>query len=98
MKAVFVLIFFMVVLASCGKKPIADFTWSPQQPKAGQEMQFQNLSKDAKKYDWNFGNMSIGSGENPVHIYEKSGDYIIDLTARNGIHSDTKTKTITIIP
>jgi PKD repeat protein len=85
-------------LISCGKKPTANFTMSPQNPKAGQEVQFTNTSIDAKKYDWNLGNMKISSEENPKNIYENEGKYIIDLTARNGLKSDTKTVTITVTP
>lgn len=97
MKLLFVILF-SVLLYSCGKKPEADFTWSPENPKAGVEMQFTNISKDAKKYDWNFGDMSIGKGKSPAHTYSNAGSYIIDLTAHNGLSSDTKTVTITVVP
>jgi PKD repeat protein len=87
-----------LLLSSCGKKPTANFTWSPQNPKAGQEVQFTNSSVDAKKYDWNLGNMKISSDVNPKNVYDKAGSYIIDLAARNGLKSDTKTVTITVSP
>lgn len=73
------------------------FTWSPLEPKAGEEVSFDNLSIDAKKYSWNLGNMSISDDDNPVHVYESAGEYIIDLTASKGLKSDTKTETIIII-
>jgi len=88
----------LALLYSCGKTPEADFTWSPVNPEAGVEMQFTNTSKDAKKYDWNFGDMSIGKGKDPLHTYSNAGNYIIDLTAHNGLSSNTKTLTITVIP
>ena len=87
-----------VLLGGCGKKPEADFTWSPISPKAGQEVMFTNLSKDASSYSWNYGDMSIGSDKSPTHIYKNSGDYIIDLTASSGLRSDTKTVTIRVTP
>lgn len=87
------LVFFM---ASCGEEPTADFTWEPNEPKAGEEVKFTNLSIDAKSYSWNFGDMSIGDETNPTHIYEKSGSYIVDLMAHNGIKSDEKTVTIKV--
>jgi PKD repeat protein len=83
---------------SCGKKPEANFTWSPTNPKAGVEMQFTNTSIDAKKYDWNFGDMSVGKEKDPKHTYSNAGDYIIDLNAHNGLSSDVKTVTITVVP
>lgn len=87
---------FLFFLASCGKPPEADFTWSPQEPASGQKVQFTNLSINAKSYSWNFGDMSIGSKENPTHVYEKPGNYIVDLTAHKGLKSDTKTVTINV--
>lgn len=87
-----------LLLSGCGKKPTANFTWSPKNPKAGQEVQFTNASVDAKKYDWNLGNMKISSEANPKNTYATAGNYIIDLAARNGLKSDTKTVTITVLP
>lgn len=98
MKKAVIIIFAGALLTSCGKQPIADFTWSPQNPKAGEEVQFTNTSIDSKSYDWNLGNMKVSSETNPKNIYTKAGDYIIDLTAHNGLKSDTKTVTITINP
>ena len=98
MKAKYLVIFTCVSLLSCGKEPTANFTWSPQNPKAGQQVQFTNNSVDAKKYSWNLGNMKISSDANPKNVYDQPGNYIVDLTARNGLNSDTKTITITVIP
>jgi PKD repeat protein len=86
------------LLAGCGKTPEANFTWSPQNPKAGEEVQFTNLSSDAKKYSWNLGDMNVSSETNPKHTYKSSGNYIVDLSASNGLKSDMKTETITVLP
>lgn len=86
----------ILFLASCGEQPTADFTWEPNEPKAGEEVKFTNLSIDAKSYSWNFGDMSIGDEKNPTHTYEKSGSYIVDLMAHNGLSSDEKTVTIKV--
>ena len=51
---VIVVLFF----TACGKKPVADFTWSPKEPVAGEEVKFTNLSENAKSYSWNFGDIS----------------------------------------
>jgi len=98
MKKFLALSFVCIILQSCIKKPEANFTWSPQNPKIGQEVQFTNLSTDAKKYSWNLGDMNISSETNPKHTYKNSGDYIIDLTAHNGLRSNTKTITINVAP
>jgi PKD repeat protein len=92
----FIIVTFGVIIIGCGKEPKADFTWEPQVPKAGQEVKFTNLSTNAKSYDWNFGDMSIGKGSSPVHVYKNAGNYIIDLDARNGLRFDEKTLTINV--
>lgn len=89
-----IIIFFSIV--GCGKHPVADFTYTPQNPKVGDAIQFTNLSIDAKSYSWNFGDMSIGSETNPIHTYTIPGDHILDLTAHRGLKSNTKTITIRI--
>ena len=93
---VLLVIAFGLMMTSCGKDPVADFTWNPTEPKAGEEVNFRNLSSDAKSYSWNFGDMSIGDETNPKHIYKNKGSYIIDLSAHNGLKSDEKTVTITV--
>ena|SRR5690606_15088732 len=98
MKKYSLIVFVCFLLQSCGKQPQANFTWSPQNPKIGEEVQFTNTSVDAKKYDWNLGNMKISSETNPKTAYPNAGNYIVDLTARNGLKSDTKTVTITVSP
>ncbi|MCF8298234.1 MAG: PKD domain-containing protein [Saprospiraceae bacterium] len=96
MRTLIILGFVCFVLQSCGKKPEADFTWSPKNPKAGEEVQFTNLSINAKSYSWNLGDMNISSDKNPKHTYEDAGQYIIDLFASKGLRSDEKTVTITV--
>jgi len=91
-----ILLVLCLLMTSCGKDPIADFTWTPHEPKAGQEVKFTNLSIDARSYSWNFGDMSIGDETNPTHVYERKGNYIIDLRAHNGLKSDEKTVTIIV--
>lgn len=92
----FYLIILTLLLFGCGKKPTADFSWSPKSPKVGETVTFTNNSKDAKKYDWNLGNMKISSDKNPQTTYDIAGDYTIDLTARSGLKKDTKTLKITV--
>ena len=96
MKNFIFLICSLFIFCNCGNKPAADFTWAPLNPKAGEEVKFTNLSVDARSYSWNFGDMSIGSDKNPVHIYKNAGDYIVDLTAIGGLRSDIMTVTIKV--
>lgn len=87
----------MFIVAGCNKKPTADFSWSPANPKAGETVSFTNNSTDAKKYEWNLGNMSISKEKEPSTIYLE-GQFIVDLTVYNGNKKDTKTQTITVTP
>lgn len=90
--------FILISLAftACGESPTADFTWSPRHPKAGETVRFTNLSENAKRYDWNLGNMSISSEENPSVVYDQPGSYIVDLLACKGLRCDEKTVTIEV--
>lgn len=87
---------FTMTLIGCGKAPIADFTFNPATPVAGQSIQFTNQSSDAKSFSWNFGDMSIGSEENPTHVYDQPGEYIVELSASRGLKSDSKTITLVV--
>lgn len=89
-------IIILFIATSCNEKPVADFSWSPQEPVAGEEVKFTNLSQNARSYNWNFGDMSVGREKNPTHVYEKPGTYIIDLFAHEGLMSDEKTLTIVV--
>jgi PKD repeat protein len=91
-------ILLLLALCACSKKPSANFTWSPVNPHVGQQVVFNNLSEDAKKFDWNFGDMSTGTEKNPAHTYSQAGDYTIDLDAHSGLKTDTKTETLTVLP
>ena len=96
MKKLLVFLWLALIFASCSKKPIANFYWTPAVPKAGQEVVFTNLSTDATSFSWNFGDMSIGSSRNPKHVYKSAGDYIIDLNASSGLRTDIMTATIRV--
>jgi PKD repeat protein len=98
MKKIVIFLLIQVGITNCGKKPESNITWSPENPKAGEEVQFTNTSIDAKKYSWNLGNAKISSEKNPKNVYDREGSYIIDLTASSGLKSDIKTVTIDVIP
>lgn len=98
MKQLFFIVCACVLLTACGKKPKADFTWNPQNPEAGEEVEFVNLSTDAKGYQWNLGNMKVSNAKSPKTTYQTSGNFIVELTAQKGIKSDVKTMTITVAP
>jgi len=64
----------------------------------GGEVTFTNLSQNATTYSWDFGDGSALSAEdNPVHIYSAVGDFIVKLTAGDGVAEAYATKTVTIL-
>jgi serine protease len=85
-----------LLLVSCSERPTADCTYSPAFPVAGQPVQFNNKSTNARSYSWNFGDASIGDDENPSHVYEQPGEYIVDISAFKGLKSDIMTVTIVV--
>ena len=83
--------------------PQADFTWSPSQPLARQQIQFTDLSTDAGSpwgggvvsWQWDFGDGVSASVPDPTHIYQQGGDYMVELTVTDGCGgSDTVSKNI----
>ncbi len=73
----------LLLLASCSK-PMADFSYSGQQNPAPTKIQFENKSKNAESYEWDFGDGNISTDSMPSHEYRSSGNYTIVLKARKG--------------
>ncbi|GAB4298393.1 MAG: hypothetical protein Kow0068_22290 [Marinilabiliales bacterium] len=77
---------------------MADFKVSNEVVFKGEQIYFRNFSEDASKYLWDFGDNETSTEENPVHIYNQSGNYDVTLTifsANNKEQSKTK-KTIQV--
>jgi PKD repeat protein len=62
----------------------------------GDTATFTNTSSNALNYDWNFGDDSTSTAENPVHIYAASGNYDVTMSAINDCGTATITQTVTI--
>ncbi|MCK5740171.1 PKD domain-containing protein, partial [bacterium] len=61
-------------------------------------VQFNNLSRYADTYLWDFGDGETSTEENPLHCYNSSQKYYtVSLTATNVTGSDTETKTDYIV-
>jgi len=63
--------------------PVADFTFSPLVPQTNVPTTFTNLSVNADRYLWDFGDGATTADVNPSHFYKRTGDYKVCLTARN---------------
>lgn len=89
--------------------PIADFDWSPNEPLARTEVEFESTATDDEgglfggggivSYDWDFDDNDSSTNENPTHEFTKSGEYDVELTVTDDAGgTDSVTKTVEITP
>ncbi|HWQ65265.1 MAG TPA: PKD domain-containing protein [Methanospirillum sp.] len=70
--------------------PVAMFEASPISGSAPLSVQFKDLSiGPPTSYYWDFGDASVSSEANPVHIYNTAGSYTVTLTVANSGGSHT---------
>jgi PKD repeat protein len=93
--------FFILVrnMKNYGEKPIADFTYSPQNPKVGETVYFiDNSLNEPLRRLWQFGLFDFSLLANPKKVFKKSGTYRIKLNVSNQYGSDICSKDIIILP
>jgi PKD repeat protein len=82
--------------------PVADFTFTPSVPNAGQSVQFTDASRNVTTgttWLWNFGDGTATSTErNPRHTFAQRDSYVVTLTVTNAGGSSTTTRTIEVNP
>lgn len=61
-------------------RPITNFTF---QIDSIFTVHFNNNTQNASSYNWNFGDGAISTEKNPVHVFTKSGNFLVRLTAIN---------------
>lgn len=60
-------------------------------------VKFTNLSSgNAKSYTWDFGDGTTSTEKSPLHIYAKSGYYVVKLSAKGEVDEDVAEMTILI--
>jgi len=77
------------------KKVNVDFTYSPTEPRAGQAVQFSNLSSGGEEWEWAFGDGATTTIKSPSHTYKRPGTYrvVLKVDKKNAL---TKTAEITV--
>lgn len=79
--------------------PEVDFTWSPSEVIAGEEIQFTDQSTDADglaSWEWTFGTTTVKE-QNPKFTFKETGDIMVTLKVTdNAKRTSTLTKTITV--
>lgn len=80
-----------VLTISPNENPLPDFTYSPEEPRAGEPVFFNGSQSEdpdgfIKRYQWNFGDGGSAEGEEVSHIFPSSKTYTITLkvTDNNG--------------
>ncbi len=83
------------------QSPVANFTYTPENPVINETIQFNSTSYDSdgsiSSFEWSFGDGSTSKQENPTHTYESGGSYTVELTVTDDSGAtDTTHKTITV--
>lgn len=97
-KVIYILLLLPLFLFSCEKIPHASFYIDNIEPVVGDEIYFKNDSRNAERFEWDFGDGTVSEDPSPVHVYTGSGSYEVILTAysRTG-QSDEASMTIDIL-
>jgi len=82
-----------MLFSSCAK-PIADFVLTKESDTAPAGINIQNNSENADEYIWDFGDGTTSMEENPEHVYDLSGRYIVTLQAKKKNKISTSTKEV----
>ena len=83
--------------------PVANFSYSPENPTTADVIQFTDLSYDSDGYivnwTWNFGDGAISYEQNPQHSYSDDGIYNVTLIVTDDDRATNNiTKQIIVLP
>ena len=77
--------------------PVAIFTPNPNNGQAPLSVQFTSASTgQITAYSWNFGDGSLGTEQNPIHVYANPGVYTVTLIVTGQGGQGTAQSTITV--
>ncbi len=85
----------LLLICSCGR-PMAEFSYGDEKLTAPTDVTFENQSKKAESYSWNFGDGNTSEEVTPTHKYTSSGNYTVELTVRKGNKTNTKKKQVVV--
>ena len=94
MRKIAILLMLCCIAAACKKTEIK-FTYSPTEPRAGEEVKFSNLSSSGEEWEWSFGDGSTSTIKSPTYTYKKPGTYrvVLKVDKKNSL---TATEEITV--
>jgi len=74
-------------------QPVASFSSNVTSGSVPLSVQFNDSSQNAIGWNWDFGDGTNSTDQNPMHIYSAAGNYTVNLTASNTGGNNTITKT-----
>lgn len=91
----------LVVTQETNEPPDADFSFSPSRPTTDDTVQFTDRSSDPDgevvDWEWDFGDGSTNTRQNPSHLYSRAGTYTVELTVTDDDGAtDSVSKSITV--
>ena len=86
-----------VTVTATQTAPVAAFSFSPTNPKTGEEVTFTNASTNATSYQWSAAGTSFSSTEqNPKFTFTTAGDFDVKLVATGAGGTNEITKKVTV--
>lgn len=67
------------LIIGCHPSINPSFTYTPEEPRAGQSISFTNLTNEGEYWGWDFGDGTYSSYKNPAKVYKKPGKYTVTL-------------------
>jgi uncharacterized protein (TIGR02145 family) len=82
-----------VTLKAAGSAPVAAFTANTTNITAGSSVSFTDQSEnEPTSWNWNFGDGTTHTVQNPTHNYAEAGTYTVSLKVTNNYGNNTSTK------
>jgi hypothetical protein len=99
-RLIYLSLFISLILFSCESTPEANFYSDTVEPGVGQDVFFTNNSKNAVNFEWDFGDGSTSTAENPSHIFNGSGTFLVTLKAvsKKGLEDNAELSIEVFIP
>jgi PKD repeat protein len=77
----------------------ASFAYSPSFPAAGNAVQFKDYSTGSpSSWQWDFGDGTVSTQQNPIHVFAAAGFRRVILTVGNGSASRRVSRSLAVLP
>nr|WP_232308773.1 PKD domain-containing protein [Methanosarcina lacustris] len=82
-----------ITAGTTAQKPVVNFWGTPRSGNAPLSVTFKDITTGAPTaWNWDFGDGTTSTDQNPTHIYSAAGNYVIKLTASNAAGSTVLSK------